>query len=61
MEAVLLYVHATLHAVPYTLDREADLRVLADKGCLPGSVKVTRLLFYNNNNNNNSARHFPSI
>ena len=41
MEAILLYVHCTVHGVPYTLDKSADLQALETLGCLPTSATVS--------------------
>jgi len=39
LETVILYVHCTMHATAFTLDRAADLAALRELGCLPGTVR----------------------
>ncbi|XP_018021978.1 RNA polymerase I-specific transcription initiation factor RRN3 isoform X2 [Hyalella azteca] len=40
MDAMVLYIHCTVHDVPFSLDRNINIEELRILGCLPGSVKL---------------------
>ncbi|KAF2365491.1 RNA polymerase I specific transcription initiation factor RRN3 [Trinorchestia longiramus] len=42
MDAMVLFIHCTVHDVPYSLDRDQNIAQLKETGCLPGSVKLAQ-------------------